>query len=411
MATETSDAAAPRQASLLGALAYRDFRLVWSAQVLSELGDWAARVALAVLVYERTGSKVAATAVTAVALLPWLGLGQALASLGDRFPRRRVMIVSDVVRAGAFFVMTSIRPAWALLGLAFVAASATPAFEAARAASIPEAVSEEGYGDALTLSNLTYQAVLVLGYLFGGGLVAVLGAKSALIVNASSFALSAVLLGFLRIGRVASSASSMGASLRAAARAIFDDPYLRRAAAIATICSSCAIAGEALVVVYVGENLPQAGNGAVGILAAAIPAGTILASFLVRRRGEHSDLLRTSALVVIAGSIGAIFWFFIAPPNYWAIAGYISLGITFSLAIPAYAVVGTRLPEQSRATAFGLLQGLLLGGQALGAIAGGLLATVVGAGPAGALMLFPALGYALFAFFVVPGGRLALRWR
>ena len=154
MATETSDAAAPRQASLLGALAYRDFRLVWSAQVLSELGDWAARVALAVLVYERTGSKVAATAVTAVALLPWLGLGQALASLGDRFPRRRVMIVSDVVRAGAFFVMTSIRPAWALIGLAFVAASATPAFEAARAASIPEAVSEEGYGDAWTLSRL-----------------------------------------------------------------------------------------------------------------------------------------------------------------------------------------------------------------------------------------------------------------
>ena len=411
MATEASDAASTQQPSLLRALAFRDFRLVWAAQVLSELGDWAARVALAVLVYERTGSKVAAATVTAAGLLPWLGLGQALASLGDRFPRRRVMVVADVVRAAAFFTMTSVRPAWALLTLAFVAASATPAFEAARAAAIPEAVSEEGYGDALTISNLTYQAVLVLGYLFGGGLVAALGAKSALTVNASSFALSAVLLAFMRSGRTAAGAGAgMGASIRAAARSIFQDPYLRRAAAIATICSSCAIAGEALVVVYVGENMPQAGPGAVGILAAAIPAGTILASFLVRRRGEHSDLLRTSALVVIAGSIGAIFWFFISPPNYWAAAGYVSLGITFSLAIPAYAVVGTRLPEQSRATAFGLLQGLLLGGQALGAIVGGLLATVVGAGPAGALLLFPAVGYALFAFFVPPGGRLALRW-
>lgn len=411
MATHTSDDAAPRPASLLGALGYRDFRLVWGAQVLSELGDWSARVALAVLVFERTDSEVATAAVTAVGLIPWLGLGQALASLGDRFPRRRVMVVADLVRAAAFFAMPAVGPVWALLALAFLAASATPAFEAARAASIPEAVSEEGYGDALTVSNLTYQVVLVLGYLFGGGLVAVVGPKTALVVNAASFAASAVLLAFLRSGRVGRPSAGVGASIRAAARTIFEDPYLRRAAAIATICSSCAIAGEALVVVYVGENLPHAGRGAVGILAAAIPAGTILASFLVRRRGEYSDLLRTSALVVILGSIGAIFWFFIAPPNYWAAAGYVSLGITFSLAIPAYAVVGTRLPEESRATAFGLLQGMLLGGQALGAITGGFLAAAVGAGPAGALMLFPALGYALFAFVVPPGGRLSLRWR
>jgi MFS family permease len=410
MATDTTDDAA-RHGSLLGAFGYPDFRIIWGAQVLSELGDWAARVALMVLVYDRTNSKVAAAAVTAASLLPWLGLGQALASLGDRFPRRNVMVAADVIRAGAFFAMTAVGPAWALLALAFVASSATPAFEAARAASIPEAVSEEGYGDALTVSNLTYQVVLVLGYLFGAGLVAALGAKTALVVNAASFAASAVLLAFLRSGRVAHSARSVGATIRAAAGAIFGDPYLRRAAAIATIGSSCAIAGEALVVVYVGENLPHAGDGAVGVLAAAIPAGTILASFLVRRRGEHAELLRTSALVVILGSIGAIIWFFIAPPDYWAAAGYVSLGIIFSLAIPAYAVVGTRLPEESRATAFGLLQGLLLGGQALGAIAGGLLAVAVGAGAASALMLFPAVGYAVFAFFVAPGGRLALRWR
>jgi MFS family permease len=400
-----------RRGSILGALGYRDFRLVWGAQIFSELGDWAARVALGVLVFDRTGSKVATAAVTAVSMLPWLGLGQALASLGDRFPKRRVMVVADLVRAGAFYAMASVRPAWALLVLAFVAATATPPFEAARAASIPEAVSEEGYGDALTLSNITYQVVLVLGYLFGGGLVVAVGAKAALVVNASTFAASAVLLATLRIGRTAASAHGVGASLRAAARAIFGEPYLRRATGLATICAGGAIAGEALVVVYVRENLPGAGNGAVGILAAAVPVGTIIASFLVRRHGEHSELLRMSAFVVILGSVGAIIWFFIQPPNYWAVAGFVSLGITFSLAIPAYAVVGTRLPEESRATAFGLLQGLTLGGQALGALLGGLLAVVVGSGPASALMLFPALGYALFAFVVPPGGRLALRWR
>jgi MFS family permease len=287
MASDTTDDASPRPASLLRALTYPDFRLVWGAQVLSELGDWAARIALGVLVYDRTQSKTLTAAVTAVSLLPWLGLGQALASLGDRFPRRNVMVIADLVRAAAFFAMTSVQPAWALLTLAFVAGSATPPFEAARAATIPEAVTEEGYGDALTLSNLTYQVVLVLGYLFGGGLVAVVGAKTALLVNAASFAASAILLMMLRSGRFAHGATSVRASLKAAFRVIFGDPYLRRASAIATICSSCAIVGEALVVVYARENLPEIGNGAIGVLAAAVPAGTILASFLVRRRGEQ----------------------------------------------------------------------------------------------------------------------------
>jgi len=158
----------------------------------------------------------------------------------------------------------------------------------------------------------------------------------------------------------------------------------------------------------VRENLPSAGDGAIGILAAIVPVGTILASSLVRRQGEHEDLLRTSALVVLLGSIGGIIWFLIEPPNLWAMAGYFSIGVAFAMVIPAYAVVGTRLPEDIRATAFGLLQGVLLGAQAIAAIAGGALANLVGSGPAAAYALFPALGYGLFAFLIPPGGRLRI---
>lgn len=395
-----------QQGSLFRALEHRDFRLVWSAQILSELGDWAARVALAVLVFDRTGSKVATAAVTGVGLLPWVGLGQALAALGDRFPRRTVMVACDAVRAVTFLAMTTVEPAWALLILAFVASSATPPFEAARAAYLPEVVSEERYGDALALSNITYQVVLVLGYLAGGGLVALLGAETAIGVNSATFGLSAVLLLLLSGGRVGRATQTIRSSLSAAWRTIQGDPYLRRAAVLATIGASCAIVGEALVAVYVRENLPRAGDGAIGILAAAVPAGTVLASVLVRRHGEPDDLLRTSALVVLLGSAGGIVWFLIEPPSFWAVAAYFSIGVAFAMVIPAYAVVGTRLPAEIRASAFGLLQGLLLGGQALASIAGGFIANIVGAGPASGLALFPALGYGLYAFLVPPGGRL-----
>lgn len=399
---------AESKGTLFRALEHRDFRLVWSAQILSELGDWAARVALAVIVLDRTGSKVLTAAVTGVGLLPWLGLGQALAALGDRFPRRTVMVAADVVRAVTFFAMVAVEPAWALLILAFIGAAATPPFEAARAAYLPEVVSEERYGDALALSNITYQVVLVMGYLAGGGLVALLGAETALTINAASFAVSAMLLGLIAGGRIGRPAASVGASIRAAARTILGDPFLRRAAALATIGASCAIVAEALVAVYVRENLPDAGNAAIGILAATVPLGTVLASLLVRRAGEPDDLLRTSALVILLGSAGGILWFLIEPPNYWAATGFFSVGVVSAMVIPAYAVVGTRLPEGIRATAFGLLQGLLLGGAALASIAGGGLAVLVGSGPASALALFPAFGYALFAFLVPAGGKLRI---
>ena len=396
------------QPTMWQALRFRDFRLVWSAQVLSELGDWAARVALAVLVLDRTGSKVLTATVTGIGFLPWVGIGQALAALADRIPRRRVMVVADAVRAIAFFALSVVEPVWAMLVLAFVAATATPPFEAARAATIPEVVSEEGYGDALALSNITYQAVLVLGYMFGGGLVVLVGARTALAVNAGTFAVSGVLLSFMTAGRIARRAASVGASIRAAARTIYGDAFLRRAATLAAVGGAAGIVGEALVAVYVRENLPGTGDWAIGVLAAAVPAGTIMASTLVRRRGEHEQLLQTSALVIILGAIGGILWFLVEPPNLWAVAAFFSIGIAFAMVIPAYAVVGTRLPEEMRATAFGLLQGLLLGSQALASIAGGGLAVAVGAGPASALALFPALGYGLFAFFVEPGGRLRL---
>ncbi|MGH2727732.1 MAG: MFS transporter, partial [Actinomycetota bacterium] len=363
-----------RPGTLLRALEHRDFRLVWSAQILSELGDWAARVALAVLVYDRTGSKVLTAAVTGIGLLPWVGLGQALAALGDRFPRRSVMVAADLVRAFTFLTMTAVEPVWALLVLAFVAAAATPPFEAARAAFLPEVVSEERYGDALALSNITYQVVLVLGYLAGGGLVAIVGAETSLAINAATFVASAALLGLLSAGRFGRPVRSVGASLKAAGRTIMGDPYLRRAAVMATVGMSCAIVGEALVVVYAKENLRVSGNGAIGVLAATVPLGTILASLLVRRKGEPDELLRTSALVILLGSAGGILWFFIEPPNFWAAAGFFSIGVVFAVVIPAYGVVGPRLPEDIRSSAFGLLQGLLLGGQALGSIAGGGLA-------------------------------------
>src|SRR6476661_9500064 len=80
----------------------RSVRRLWYARTISEAGNWAARIALTLYVFARTGSPLAATAVTTVSLLPHLGIGQVLGTLADRFPHRRVMVVSEVVRGLLF---------------------------------------------------------------------------------------------------------------------------------------------------------------------------------------------------------------------------------------------------------------------------------------------------------------------
>src|SRR5579872_3893540 len=69
--------------SLVRPLSVRDYRLLWGAQVTSELGDWATRLALMLVVYRDTRSAALSALVVTVSLLPWVGLGQVLTTAVD----------------------------------------------------------------------------------------------------------------------------------------------------------------------------------------------------------------------------------------------------------------------------------------------------------------------------------------
>lgn len=390
-----------RLGDLRGPLAVRDFRLVWVAQLVSELGDWAARLTLSVLVLERSGSPLLAGLVTTASMLPWIGPGQLLATFGDRFPRRRVLITADLARAAVYAAMLLPVAVPVLLLLTLAAGLATPPAKAAKAALLPEILPAERYGDGLAVAKMTSQGALLGGYLAGGGLVATVGARGGLVVNAATFVISALAIAGLRAGRRGRPAESAGAQLLAGARILRADHLLRSAALLIAIASVGAVAAEALVAVYVTEALDGAASRT-GLLAAVIPAGTIASAALVRRRGAHEDLLRVAAWIVAAGATVAAVGFAVQPTLPMAVIPYLAVGLIFASIVPANAVVGQRLPDQHRASVFGLLQGSLMAGQALGAAGGGWLAQGAGVGPACALMLLPGLAYAAFTLVRTP---------
>lgn len=392
-----------RVTALAVPLRHHDIRLLWMAKVSSEIGDWSARLALAYLVLERTRSPFATAAVTAVSLAPWLGLGQVLSTLADRFSHRSVMVVSDLVRVVVFLLVAWVpMPVWTLFVLVFVAAASSPPFEAARSAALPDLAGPEHYGNALMLFNATYQAGLLIGYAAGGGLVAVAGTSWALTVNAATFAFSAALIAAMRTTTRASTEPAerhwsdlrgVASHVGGAARVYREDRLLLTALVLLVLASMPIMAAEGLVVLY-AEAYAGAGAERAGLLSAVIAAGALSAMLVLPHTGSHARLLRISSLVVLAALSVSVALLLTVPALLAGVLPLLLLGVLASLTVSIGTILGSRLPHANRATAFSLAQGALMSVQGAGALIAGALAERTSVAVAVAVVAVPGLVWA-----------------
>lgn len=174
-----------------------DFRRLWLAQLVSELGDWFYSLAVYDLLLQTTHSGKAVAWAIIIQLLPWFFMTPLAGALADRFPRRRLMIVADIVRGfvvlGLLFVRTAsdVWLVYALLGAEVVFASI---FEPARNAFLPNLTRPEEILPANALSSATWSFALTVGAAVGGAVTALLGRHVAFVVNSVSFFASALLL-------------------------------------------------------------------------------------------------------------------------------------------------------------------------------------------------------------------------
>src|SRR3954465_6757299 len=209
---------------------YREFRALWLARSLSLLGDQLARVAIAVLVYQRTDSAALTAPAYALTFLPYLA-GPLVAGTADRRPRRSVLIALDLARAAGVAVMALPGMPLPLMGLLLVAVTmVSPLYDAARSAMLPEILPAETYPTGLAIFTITTEAAQVLGFAIGGVMVAALGARLALSLDALTFLVAAVTVMAAVAHRAAAleTTETRGAQLRASAMLVFRSPTLRR---------------------------------------------------------------------------------------------------------------------------------------------------------------------------------------
>jgi hypothetical protein len=185
-------------------LTNRNFRLVYGAQVVSLLGDGIIPVALAFAILDLTGSATDLGLVLAARTVPLVACLLAGGVVADRVSRRRVMIVADVVRFASqallgLLLVTGHAELWQLAALQAVLGAASGFFNPASTGLLPMLVSTERLQDANALRGIALAAGGVAGPLVAGLLVALVGSGEALLADAATYAVSAVLLTRVRI--------------------------------------------------------------------------------------------------------------------------------------------------------------------------------------------------------------------
>ena len=186
-----------RRAAFRDVFAIGEFRALWASQTLSEVGDRLALVALTLLVYDRTHSPLLSAVAYSAGYVPWVIGGLALCGLGDRLPRRELMVACDMIRALLVAVMLIPGiPVAGLVGLLYATSMAQAPFEAARSAILPDILKGERYALAAAVMQTSFRVAIVAGAVAGGITVAFLGARPALGVDAATFVASAMLVRF-----------------------------------------------------------------------------------------------------------------------------------------------------------------------------------------------------------------------
>jgi predicted MFS family arabinose efflux permease len=358
-----------------------EFRALFFAHSVSIVGDQFARVALSVLVFDRTGSPAWTALTYGLTFLPDLVGGPLLSGLADRHPRRGLMVSVDLARMLLVAVMAVPNaPLWVvcvlLVGVQMIGAPAN----AARGALLPAVLGEDHYPAGQAVMQTVTQAAMVLGFAGGGALVAAIGTSGVLLADAGTFLLSSALVWWLVRPRPVPEAD--GPSGSAARRTWWTDlthgaglvwSDLRLRALVLFACASgFYIVGEALAVPY--ADALGGGAVAVGFMFAAYAAGAAAGMLLVARLPLPTRLRLLSPLAL--GACVPLVVCFTDPHLVLVVLLFVASGAGSAYQVIASTSFVLAVPDERRGQAFGLAVTALRVAQGLGVMLAGLAAEV-----------------------------------
>ena len=351
--------------------ALRRLQLAWAGSII---GSWAYSIALVVYAYDHGG----ASAVGLIGLIRWIPAAVAsplAAVLGDRYPRVRVMLASDLLRAAGLAAMAACVLVHAPVAVVYLLASAvavtTTAFQPAEAALLPSLARSP---EELTAANVSSSTIESLGFCVGPALGGILLAVSStwvvFVVTASTFLWSALMLTpLLRVTEppLTRERPRLLDEATAGFRAIGRDPRLRLV--VGLFSAQTLVNGAFGVLIAVSAlQLLDLGPGGVGYLNAAVGVGGILGGLVSLALVGHRRLATTFGIAV-AGTGAPLILLGGVPSTVAALVAFGLIGFANIICdVSGFTMLQRGTPSDVLARVFGVLHSLFYVTVALGAV-------------------------------------------
>lgn len=181
---------------MLAVLRRRDFALLWTGGLVSTAGDWVLHIALPFYVYELTGSTVATAAMIVAELAPNVLLGSIAGVFVDRWDRKRVLVIANLLQALTVALLLLVPQGWLWVVFAVAAMQSTlAAFSGpAEGALLPTLVEDRELVPANALNALNNRLGRLIGAPLGGALLAFVGLEAVVVIDALSFVAAALFI-------------------------------------------------------------------------------------------------------------------------------------------------------------------------------------------------------------------------
>ncbi|ESA35322.1 nickel resistance protein [Leptolyngbya sp. Heron Island J] len=349
----------------LQGLANPVFARLYLAQTVNLVGESFTWLGLALLAFELAGEQSGTILAGALTLrvLAFVVLAPIAGAIADQIDRKRLMIITHLVRMGIVCLLPFITQPWHIYGIVFLLNVFYAFFTPTYTATIPLVTTEEECPKAIALSSATYQLLGVLGPGLAGSIAALVGTRQVFFLDAITFLVAALLIATLP-GQLRASDSTLADSrtdlnpvktviqnIKAGTGCLFTDPPMRYALMLQLVA---AIAGAQILVNTVGyvQGTLQLGKLEYGWVMAAFGIGATLAAInLGNARKKNNPILLASggAVLITLTLASANFVDWAGLLLLWALAG---AGQTL-INVPTQTLIASRVAKEAQGRVYG----------------------------------------------------------
>jgi MFS family permease len=371
----------------------RNYRNLWLARVVSNLGDWFNLLASATLIAQLTDTGTAISFLFLVRFLPLFLMSPFAGVIADRFDRRTILLVTNVARAAvvlSFLFVDRPERIWLLYVLTALQFVFSAIFTPAETALIPSVVDERDLVTANALDSLTWSTMLAFGSMLGGLATAAFGVTTAFVLDALTFLLAAWFVTRVRApARAPRARVTFRQDVRTGMTAFVEGlrflggrPFLL---GVALVKAGGALVWGAVNVLEVplGQDVfPINDNGALtlGLIYACVGIGTGFGPLILRARlgDSRPGMLRAITIGFVAMTIGT-FGLALAPAIGWVLAATVVRGLgTGAIWVFSTVLLQLTLPDGVRGRVFASEFALLTLTQSLSTLWAGFAADTLG---------------------------------